>query len=163
MGANEFLSGLTIVEQDHLLVLQKMQALKETVSQLLGPEDPDLRRALQRLRELHTYFGTQLESHMAEEEAGLFPLLEQGLPDGPGLVVRLRQEHADIRRKCEELGNSLQVATELRDDLPTMVLWDLTSYGWDFWEVLDNHAHVETRALHQCIARTVPGGAAAVK
>jgi iron-sulfur cluster repair protein YtfE (RIC family) len=161
MGTSEFLSALTIVEQDHQLALEKMQALKETVGRLLDPDDRDLPRALERLRELHAYFGTHFESHMEEEEVGLFPLLERDLPDGPERVAKLREEHTDIRRRCEELGNSLQVADELGDDLPVMVLWDLLNYGWDFWEILDNHAHAETRSLHQAIARTLPGGPAA--
>jgi hypothetical protein len=163
MGATEFLSAFTIVEQDHELVLTRMRALKETVSGLLDPEDAGLPRTLQRLRELHVFFGTQFESHMEEEEVGLFPLLEQGVQDGPELVARLQQEHEDLRRKCAELGNSLQVATDLEGAVPVMVLWDLMSYGWELWEALDNHAHAETQALYQCIARTLPGGDSGVK
>jgi len=158
MVDSEFLSALTIVEQDHQLVLDKMQALKEAVGRLVEPAGADLQGALRRLRQLHTYFGTRFDSHLEEEEAGLFPLLEEGMLEGPELVTRLRQEHDEIRRRCEEFGNSLQVAADLGDDPPTMVLWDLVVYGWDFWEVLDDHAHAETRALHQCLARMLPGG-----
>jgi len=52
----------------------------------------------------------------------------------------------------------LHIADELKDKLPDMVLWDLVTYGWGLWDLLDTHAHAETRAVHQCIARTLPGG-----
>ena len=73
---------------------------------------------------------------------------------------RLRREHAEIRRKREELDNCLALAGELEDGLPKRVLRDLLTYGWELWELLDNHAHTETQAVHQCITQSVREGAA---
>jgi iron-sulfur cluster repair protein YtfE (RIC family) len=156
MKNNDFLVALTIVEQDHQLVLDKVQSLKDTVTHLAGPKK-DLRRGLRRLREMHDYFSTHLESHMAEEETALFPLLEECRPDGSALVAKLRQDHEEIRRRREEFGKSLEVARQLEESLPSAVLRDLLAYAWELWEMLDNHAHEETRAVHQCLSRALAG------
>jgi iron-sulfur cluster repair protein YtfE (RIC family) len=151
MNTAEIRAALNTVEQDHRLVLNKMQALKDAVNQLLDPEDSDLEPVLHRLRDSNEFFATQFASHMAEEETTLFPLLEQLQPEGPALVARLRQEHAEIRRKREEFGNCLELAVELEEGLTTMVRRDLLAYGWELLELLDNHAHAETQAVHQCV------------
>ena len=41
-----------------------------------------------------------------------------------------------------------------------MVLRDLLAYGWELWELLDNHAHAETQAVHQCVAQSLAGAGA---
>jgi len=153
MNVAEFRVALKTVEQDHRLVLEKVQALKDAVSCLLEPEASDPRPVLDRLRDSDAYFATQFASHMEEEEATLFPILEQHQPDGPELVARLRREHEEIRCKREEFANCLAVAIELENGLTKMVLRDLLAYGWELWELLDSHAHVETQAVHQCLTR----------
>jgi iron-sulfur cluster repair protein YtfE (RIC family) len=157
----EFLAALKTVEQDHQLVLDKMQALKETISHLLDPGQAAPRRAVRRLREMNDYFIIQFTAHMDEEEITLFPFLKKYKPDPAELVAQLRAEHDDIRRKCDELGKCLDVADQLQDAIPRMVLRDLLAYGWDLCEVLDYHAHLETRALHRCLARSLPESEAA--
>src|SRR5579872_4400227 len=104
MSAGEFMAALNTVEQDHQLVLDKVQTLKEAVSCLLAPEDPAPRQVLDRLRELNRDFSTQLACHMDEEEMTLFPLVERHAAGGPELVARLRKEHEEIRRKLQEFG-----------------------------------------------------------
>jgi hemerythrin-like domain-containing protein len=157
MNAAQFKAALDTVEQDHQAALDNIQALKETVTLLLDPEDPS--QVLDRLREVHAYFATQFESHLDEEETTLFPLLERYRPEGPELVARLRREHEELRRKRNELGDCLEVADGLEGGPPPMVLLDVLAYGWDLWELLDNHAHVESRALHECLAQSLPGAA----
>jgi hemerythrin-like domain-containing protein len=152
MSNANLLRALSVVEEDHQIVLAKMQALRETVQHLLEPGPDGLDRALRRLRDLHAYFVKAFESHMVEEETALFGLLEQRHPTGRDLVARLRQEHDTIRRHCEEFGGSLAVATDLEDRLPRVVVRDLLTYGWEFWEALDQHAYVETQAVHQVAA-----------
>jgi hemerythrin-like domain-containing protein len=152
MNAAEIKAVLKTVEQDHQLVLDKMQALKETVSGLLEPNTPT-RRALDQLRQLERYFVTQFTTHLEEEEVTLFPLMEQCQPEGPELVTRLREEHSTIRHQLEEFGNCLDVALQL-DEPPRAVLRDLLAYGWDFLVALDKHAHAETQGVHLCLARS---------
>ena len=38
--------------------------------------------------------------------------------------------------------------------LARVVLRDLVAYGWELGDLLDEHAHTETRAVHPCIARS---------
>jgi hypothetical protein len=151
------LAALSTVEEDHRLLLEKVRALHEAVSCLLERGESAARRALSRLRGLHEYFATHLASHVADEEAALFPYLERHSPGGPELVARLRREHDAITRRHEEFGNSLAVAGELEDGLPRAVLRDLLAYGWELWEVLDSHAGLETRAVHRCLTRCLGG------
>lgn len=163
MNAADLLPALNTVEQDHRLVLDKMRALKETASYLLDPEATDPRKVLARLHELHDYFTTQFTTHLEEEEKTLFPLLEQYAPGGPELVARLRREHAEIRRRGEELGNCLGVADELEGAFPDRVLRDLLAYGWDLWDLLDDHARTETQAVHRYFAQTFDDDTAAAQ
>jgi hypothetical protein len=156
MNATAVRAALNTVEQDHQMVLDKVQALKETVCFLLDPEAADLRRVLAQLRDSDNYFAILFLNHMDEEEAVLFPLLAEHGPGGSELVERLRLEHTEIRRKREEFGTCLEVAAGL-DNFPRAVLRDLMTYGWELWELLDNHAHLETRALHQCVAQAFQG------
>jgi hemerythrin-like domain-containing protein len=153
MDVADFVTALNTVEQDHRLVLEKMQALKDTASCLLEPEDRNCRGALGRLREINDYFATHFAAHMAEEESTLFPFLERQHTEGSDLVARLRRDHEEIRRQREEFGNCLEFAVELEDGVTKMVLRDLLTYGHSLWELLDEHAHVETQAVHQCIGR----------
>jgi hypothetical protein len=41
------------------------------------------------------------------------------------------------------------------------VLRDLLTYGWDLWELLDDHARTEARAVHRYLAQTFDDTAAA--
>jgi hypothetical protein len=161
MNTADLLPALNTVEQDHRLVLDKIRALKETASYLLDPGRIDPRQVLDRLHKLHDFFTTQLTAHLEEEETTLFPLLVQHQPEGPELVARLRREHTEIRRRCEELGNCLGVADELEGEFPRRVLRDLLAYGWDLWGSLDDHARTETRAVHRYLAQTFDDTAAA--
>jgi hemerythrin-like domain-containing protein len=152
MSAASFQAALNTVEQDHELVLTKMRALKSAIDAVLAAPDTDRALVLERFRNIHSFFATHFEDHLKEEEQTLFPLLEEQHPAGPELVARLRREHAEIRSKREDLGNCLHVAGELEDYLPDMVVRDLLTFGWRLWEMLDNHAHVETKAVQQCLS-----------
>jgi hemerythrin-like domain-containing protein len=157
MSATELTAVLSTVEQDHRLVLEKMQALKDAVNGLLESGEVPLHRTLGRLRESNEYFATQFEAHLEAEERTLFPFLERQQSDGPALVARLRRDHAEIRRLRQEFDNCLAVALETEGAAPRMVLRDLLAFGWELWELLDDHAHVETRAVHQGADRHLRG------
>jgi hypothetical protein len=161
MDAAELTTALNTVEQDHRLVLDKVHALKEAVMCVLDPGDLDTHRFLGRLREMNEYFATHFAAHLEEEEATLFPLLERHTPGGAELVGRLRLEHEEIRRKREDFGNCVGVATDVEDNLPRAVRRDLITLGWELWELLDDHAHVETRAVHECVGRYLRAEASA--
>jgi hemerythrin-like domain-containing protein len=148
-----FAAALDTVEQDHQLVLDRVEALKELVVALMTPGELDVPQVFGRLREIDNYFVTQLAVHMDEEEKSLFPLLEQLPPEGPALAERLRQEHTTLRRKLDDFSNCLAVALELQDRPPRVVLRDLLTYGWELWELLDRHELAETQGIHECLER----------
>lgn len=152
MDARKLISVMDIVEQDHDLVLNRIHSLKEATHCLLEVGRVKPQPLLRRLRELNDFFVTRLAAHFEEEEQSLFPYLEQTLPDGPALVARLRSDHKAINRKREEFANCLELASELEDGITRAVVEDLFTYGWDLWDLLDQHAHAETESLRQCIA-----------
>jgi hypothetical protein len=43
---------------------------------------------------------------------------------------------------------------------PGDALLDLLAHGWDLWDVLDEHARLETDAVGQCLDRFWRGDAA---
>ena len=154
MTAAEILNALNTVERDHQLVLHKIQTFKDAVTCLLDPAGTDPRPVLQRLRQGVNFFTTEFSDHCFEEEANLFPILEQQ-PGGDTLVAELRKQHVVLKDKCQELSTCLDVAGELEDHVPRAVLRDVVTYGWQLWELLDQHAHTETSAVHKCIAQTM--------
>jgi hemerythrin-like domain-containing protein len=125
LNATKVLAALATIEQDHRLVLERMQALKETVNCLMYQGTNDIRQVLFKLREINKYFSTEFLCHSDEEEQTLFPLLEQENPEGKSLVARLRAEHDTLRRRCEEFDNSLQFAFDLEGGLNKTVLRDV--------------------------------------
>jgi hemerythrin-like domain-containing protein len=157
MNAATFVEALNTVEQDHHLVVDRVQVLQQLALALLEPEISDAPRLFARLRELNNYFATQFVTHLDEEETTLFPLLEQFEPEGPALAKRLRQEHEELRRRLGEFDSCLEIATELQDRPPRTVLEDLRAYTWDLWQLLDSHAHLETEGLHDCLTRYLLG------
>lgn len=160
MNSINVMAALNTVEQDHRLVLDRIQALKNTVDWLTNRTPKDARQGLLQLRDINKYFATELICHLEEEEQTLFPLLEESNSQGRELVARLRTEHDAIRQRCQELDDSVQFAIELEDDLPRAVLRDVYFYGWRLWELLDAHAHVESQAIHQCLEGALPSEAA---
>jgi hemerythrin-like domain-containing protein len=156
LDLTKVMAALNTIEQDHRLVLDRMQALKETVSCLIYRNSEDIRQLLFKLRDINKYFSTEFICHSDEEEETLFLLLEQANPQGTELAACLRAEHDAIRRRCEEFDNSLQVALDLEDGINKTVLRDVFIYGWRLWELLDDHARVETQAIHQCVESSLP-------
>ena len=156
MDVGKLMAALAAVEQDHQLVVEKVQALKEAVTHLIDAEGAQPRRALERFQELDRFFSTRLMDHLQEEERDLFPFLEKELPDGAERVARLRREHDALTLKRKDFGVCLEVAVGLQEGLPRAVLSDLISYGWELWELLDTHAHTETQAIRQCVTRHLP-------
>jgi hemerythrin-like domain-containing protein len=151
MNITRVRDALDTIEQDHRLVLDRMQTFKDIVSCLLNEAPEAVCQTLLQLREVNKYFATEFICHMEEEEQTLFPLLEEVNSEGKEQVARLRTEHDLIRKLCQELDDSLQVALELEDGLRKAVLRDVFVYGWRLWELLDGHAHCETQAVQKCL------------
>jgi hypothetical protein len=152
MNLNQFIAALKVVEDDHQLVVEKVQALRKALACLTETGQRQLRQLIAKLQNVHDFLGTRFASHLEEEERTLFPFLEQSLPDGASLVTRLKLDHTAIVGKRQEFANCLEIAAELVDDgLTRAVLLDLLAFGLELCELLDAHAHSETQAIRQCL------------
>jgi hypothetical protein len=154
---DQFMAALKVVEDDHQLVLEKVQALRNALRCLSEAEEGRPQQVITTLQGINDFLGTRLTAHLEEEERMLFPFLEQSFPEGGALVARLRLDHAAILEKQREFANCLEIAAELVDDgLTRVVLLDLLAFGLELWELLDAHAHTETQAIRQCLVCRLP-------
>jgi hemerythrin-like domain-containing protein len=153
MNLDQFMTALKILEDDHQLVLENLQALRNASHYLSEIGEPRTQKVAAMLRKANDYLGTRLTAHLSEDESFLFPFLEKAIPDGGTLVARLRSDHATILEKRQEFAHLLEVAAQLENDgRSKAVLFDLLAMGFKQCELLDAHAHNETQAIRQCIA-----------
>jgi len=158
INLDQFMAALKVVEDDHQLVLEKVQALRNALCCLSEAGEQQPHQAIAILKDLSAFFGARFAKHMEEEEKNLFPFLEQTVPEGGSLVARLRLDHTAILNKRQEFADCLEIAAELMDDgLSRAVLLDLVAFGLELWELLDAHAHAETQAIRQCMVCRLPG------
>ncbi len=69
------------------------------------------------LRALIAHLEQQFATHMAAEEAVLFPVLEQAFPETGTSLRPLHHEHAELRTMLAALAGTLQLpATRTRDE-----------------------------------------------
>ena len=71
----------------------------------------------ERLRALLAHLEQQFATHMAAEEAVLYPVLQQAVPEAASLLRPMHQEHAELRAMLTSLAGTLQLpATRSRDE-----------------------------------------------
>jgi hypothetical protein len=151
------MAALKVVEDDHQLVLEKVQALGKALRCLSGAGDRQPNRVITILQGFNDFLAGRLASHLEEEERMLFPFLEGSFPEGSSLVARLRMDHRALLSKSQEFANCLEIAAELVDGgLTRAVVLDLVAFGLELWELLDAHAHNETQAIRQCLVCRLP-------
>jgi hypothetical protein len=146
----EFREMLSTIEEDRMLVLTNVRALRGTLDRLVEQEENPPQQILDRLREANEFFATIFAAHLLEQERTLFPFLAKHSPGGVDVVAVLQQDRAKISRLREEFGNCLQIAFELEDAPHRQVLRDLLIGGWELLEAIDRHAEAETRAVLHC-------------
>lgn len=105
------------LRRDHRRVLARLSAMEATAPGRRVLESP-LRRHLVTL-------ARQFDTHMAAEEAVLYPALASAFPEARGTLAPLHEEHADLRAMLSSLGSSLdqpagrerdvQIAIQVRD------------------------------------------------
>jgi hypothetical protein len=158
MEITQLMSAMNWIEDDHQLVVDKLRALQQALGCLREPGS-DAARFLRRLQTFNQAIAARFSAHVAQQEVHVLPYLQNNLPDEPGLVATLREEHEKIKSKLGEWDSCLKVALQL-ESVPHAVLLDILAYGWEVWELLDRHAHRETTALGRCFGRflqAVPG------
>jgi hemerythrin-like domain-containing protein len=89
--------------RDHARVLARLESLEAS---LPGRRSRRLREAP--LRALLAHLERQFATHMAAEEAVLFPALERALPESAPLLRPLHREHLELRAMLASLVQTLQ-------------------------------------------------------
>lgn len=108
--------------RDHAGVLARLDSLEAALprvrAQALRPEP---------LRALIAHLERQFATHMAAEEAVLYPVLERAFPEAGASLRPLHQEHAELRALLAALAVTLaQPANRARDERVVVQVRDFT-------------------------------------
>jgi hemerythrin-like domain-containing protein len=130
--------------RDHARVLTRLESLEAS---LPGRRGRVLRDAP--LRALIAHLERQFATHMAAEEAVLFPALERGFPEASALLRPLYREHAELRAMLEALAQTLlRPGTRARDE-------QVVVQARDFAELLRLHIRKEESAVFDVSERVL--------
>jgi hemerythrin-like domain-containing protein len=117
---------------DHADVLVRLASLEAAM-----PNGRSRRLKEEPLRALIAHLERQFATHMAAEEAVLYPVLERAFPETGASLRPLHQEHTELRVMLAALAETLQrPATRMRDE---QVLVQVA----DFAELLRLHIRKE--------------------
>src|SRR5262245_34707835 len=104
--------------RDHARVLVRLDSLESSVRGRRPIPEPPLRRHLEAL-------GRQFDTHLAAEEALIYPTLARAFPEAAPTLAPLHEEHAELRAMLaslmERLGaprshdRDVQIGVEVRD------------------------------------------------
>ena len=157
-------SPFTPLRRDHVRVLARLVSLETSVS---GRRVRRIREAP--LRALIAHLERQFATHMAAEEAVLYPALERSFPESAASLRPLYQEHVELRAMLATLSSTLmcpvtrsreeQVVVQVRDfaDLLRLHIRKEEAIVFDVSErVLEAH---ELRGLVRRLAPFVPASA----
>lgn len=98
MNGND--NALAALYDAHRRLMEALGKLDRALALLEGAEDAEERRALAGVfAELGGVFRRELESHLAQEERHLFPVLERYLGREGGPVGVMLLEHEELRRR----------------------------------------------------------------
>jgi len=129
---------------DHARVLARMTELEQTV---LGSPGEQLDEAP--LHDLVAHLGHQFPTHMAAEDAELFPALAQAFPEVRGTLAPLRADHDELRGMLAALVTLLpQPRTAARDEQLRVLTRDLV-------DLLRLHIHKEEAVVFDLAARVL--------
>ena len=143
---------LKTVEDEHQVLLEKVQALRTGLGSLRDARAFQSQQTIQTLQSLGSYFTTSLALHLHDDEQRLLPLLEQSGAEGVSLMEVVKKDHAAILAKLEVFADCLEVAAELDDgDLSRTALVDLTIFGTELCDLLDVHIRREMQAICDCL------------
>jgi hemerythrin-like domain-containing protein len=121
---------LASFRHDHASVLARLASLEVGVQRRGRLQETSLRALIAHLER-------QFATHMAAEEAVIFPALEQAFPESAASLGPLFQEHAELREMLAAMARILLCpASDARDD-------QLVVQGRDFADLLRLHIHKE--------------------
>lgn len=129
-----------LLKADHQDVLAKLQDLRRVID---GLDEPDA--ILSDLKELGSFFETEIWTHFAKEEQALFPEIERFLPREKGPTGQMLREHEDLRKTNERFQSG--VAGYLEDPGDAQAAAQIQESGRYIIELLGDHIHKEDNVL----------------
>ncbi len=129
-----------ILKEEHENVLQKLDALEEVISHLDKKEEISAK-----LKELASFFSTDIWIHFTKEEEALFPEIEKFMPRESGPLGVMLIEHEDLRNTNTELQPAIDEYFRDSDNLE--VTGRIQKYGAHFIGVLRDHINKENNIL----------------
>ena len=129
---------------DHARVLARMTELERTVLSSPGEQLDEVP-----LHDLVAHLGHQFPTHMAAEDAELFPALTLAFPEVRGALAPLRADHIELRGMLVALVALLpQRRTAARDEQLRVLTRDLV-------DLLRLHIHKEEAVVFDLAARVL--------
>lgn len=143
-GRSAAASPYETFRRDHQRVLTRLESLE---AELPGRRSRPLREAP--LRALIAHLERQFATHMAAEEAVIFPALERAFPESAALLRPLYQEHLELRTMLAALAQTLQrPATRAREE-------QVEVQARDFADLLRIHIRKEESAVFDMSERVL--------
>ncbi len=129
-----------ILKEEHENVLQKLDALEEIISHLDKKDEISAK-----LRELASFFGTDVWVHFAKEEEALFPEIERFIPRESGPIGVMLAEHEELRNTNTEIQRGIAVYLRDSGNLEAKVM--IERHGAHFIGLLRDHIDKENNIL----------------
>ncbi|MBI4284046.1 MAG: hemerythrin domain-containing protein [Chloroflexi bacterium] len=129
-----------ILREEHENVLQKLEALENTVKHLDGHDEFSVK-----LEELASFFATDFWVHFAKEEEALFPELETFIPRGGGPLDIMYMEHEDLRNINATLQQAIKRYLENLNSVASRAA--IQGQSSQFAGILRDHIHKENNIL----------------
>lgn len=130
------------IQDDARILHNEVQTLEEMLS-LIRENEQDDADFLPVLDHVRHFFLTDLMQHMQEEEQVFFPAVQERLPQGYWKMIRLRQEHQQLREAIEQFRTALVLENFLGPQTKQQHLWRLVNEARGILCLLKSHAAFE--------------------
>lgn len=130
------------IQDDARILHNEVQTLEEMLS-LIRDNEQDEADFLPVLDHVRHFFLTDLMQHMHEEEQEFFPAVQERLPQGYWKMIRLRQEHQQLREAIEQFRTALVLENFLGPQTKQQHLWRLVNEARGILGLLKGHAAFE--------------------
>jgi hemerythrin-like domain-containing protein len=87
-----------------------------------------------------------LASHFAKEEEVFYPALVPALTATDTMIIKLNDDHSDVRETSSAFGVLLNQAPT-GSELPVSLRAELSSLGWQLWNLIHHHIEEEEQGL----------------
>lgn len=95
-----------------------------------------------------------LAGHFAKEEEVFYPALAPALDAADTTMIQLSDDHVDVRETSSAFQTLLEQAPS-GSELPVSLRAELSSLGWQLWNLIHHHIDEEDRGLLAFADRTL--------